>query len=162
MWWEHYGKAWFGGKDPADEVLAIAWMLAHAREGEMFRRTTVKAVAVARMVAWQIGLAASVTLTELAYGVERLFAARSDIEGDDGADGAQASASDWGSVIAYLCATYGQKPEHFLWEVNEAVAVEMMRKAPPPPGVPRPSETDGRYGEFVAVVDRIKARAVAT
>ena len=51
LWWETYGKNWF--TDPADEVLAIAWMLAIGHDENLMRTTTSKALCVARLVAWQ-------------------------------------------------------------------------------------------------------------
>lgn len=158
LWWEQYGKGWFGGKDPADEVLALAWMLAHGRDAKLFRETTKKAVAWARLLAWQLGLAASVTLNELAFGIQRLFG-QVDVDAVSGETFEAASEPDWGGALAQLCATYHRKPEYFLWEIGERAAMEMMQKAPPPPGCQRPSrDSQSRYGEFVDCVNAIKAK----
>lgn len=159
LWWERYGKKWYGGGGSVeDEVLALAWMLAHGRDADLFRRTTSKLKCDAHLIAWQIGLAASVTLPALAWGIQKLFG-----RFDETPDGATVEAStemDWGRVVAQLCATYHQKPDYFLWEIGEGVARDMLIKSPPPPGCSRPSdESISRYGDFVAVVRDVIANA---
>jgi hypothetical protein len=58
-----------------------------------------------------------------------------------------------------LCATYHQKPDYFLWEIGERAAVELLTKAPPPPGVPASADKglDG-FADFHAVVNGIIKR----
>jgi|GEM_PF-3618288 len=157
LWWDRYGKKWYGGKDPADEVVALAWMLSRPKDSALFRRLTCKAAADVCIVAWQVGLASSVTLEALAWGIQRLFG-RIDVDAASGAKIEAASEVDWGEVVAQLCATYHRKPEYFLWEIGEAAALELLKKAPPPPGCKRAGDdAQGRFADFAALVSRIIA-----
>jgi hypothetical protein len=159
LWWEEYGKKWYGGNSAEDEVLALAWMLAHSRDSKLFRRTTCKAVATAHLLAWQLSMAAGVTLNALAFGIQRLFG-QFDVDADSGEKIEAASEVDWGAVIAQLCATYHRPPEYYLWEIGEKVALELLSKAPPPPGCSRPSrESQAGFAEFVDVVNAIIAKS---
>lgn len=129
LWWERYGKKWYGGS-PEDEVLALAWMLAHGQDVALFRTLTTKWKCDARLIAWQMGLAASVTLPDLAWGIHRLFAQTATVGNKpDGEQFDAASEVDWGRAIARLCATYHQKPDYFLWEIGERAAVELLTNA---------------------------------
>lgn len=158
LWWDRFGERWFGNGTPQDQVVALAWMLAHARKPEVFERTRRKSVAVARIVAWQFGIAASVTPAQLAWGIRKIFAHVGDAEEAPQGNDESASEADWGGVIARLCAAYGRRPEYFLWEIGERMAAEMLEHARLP-GDPAPASNESRDGfaNFVRVVRKIIA-----
>lgn len=160
LWWQNYGQKWYGAAEAnADEVVALAWLLAHARDKAVLEACSTRWRASAAILAWQAGLAWSVTVGELAWGIDRLFGQRDYFELDAGRKEADsASASDWGSVVARLCATYHRAPEYFLWEIGENAALELLEKAPLPDGLRREAAASGReYAEFVQIVRHLKA-----
>ena len=157
LWWNKYGQKWYGG-DKADELVALAWMLANGRGENLFETATNRAAVSARIFAWQVKVAWSLTLRDLADGVLRLFESY-DVDAATGERFDAATEPDWGGVIAQLCATYHRKPEHFLWEMGERAAAELLEKQPPPPGVPRASaEAKSGFADFVAFKRRLAAK----
>lgn len=158
LWWKTYGEKWFAGKDTADELVALAWLLAHANDRKLLQSLTTRRAALRRIWSWQLGLPWGLTLEQLAWGVSRLFR-NEDIDADTGREYEAASPIDWGEPIARLCAIYHRPPEYFLWDVGERAAADMLKNAPPPPGCHRAEDQgDQVFRGFDTVVRRIIER----
>lgn len=160
LWWDTKAKAWFEGSD-SDAVIALAWMLANSNDQKLFARIKTKAQAIMAILKWQLGVASNVTLAQLAWGVTSVLNQRYVADLETGEGESLVVETDWGAVIAKLCATYHQPPEYFLWGLGERVAVELYMKAPRANG-----ETTNRdyaaelFGDvFLPVVNGIIARA---
>lgn len=163
LWWKKYGNEWYGGKADADEVVALAWLLAHSRDRAALESCTARWRASAAILAWQIGIAWKTTVGELAWGIDRLFGQRDYFAvGNEKKELDSASSVDWGGAVARLCATYHRPPEYFLWGIGEGAAIELLEKAPLPDGTCRDSaKADGRaFAEFRETIASIKRERI--
>lgn len=155
-WWEQFGKQWYEG-DNAAEVLAIAFCMAHGKSPEQFQGMTTKGRADLALVKWQTCINA--TLSQMAWGIDKVNG-QTDyvfIDSPNEVKSKSPSAVDWGDIIAKLCATYHQPPEHFLWRLSESAALELLAKAPAPFGYEKDSdgEKSRAFAEFREVVRHI-------
>jgi hypothetical protein len=166
VWWDRNGQRWFGGgSGDADETVALAWSLSNARRPDVFEWASSKWKAEASILKWSLGVASRVTVGDLAWGIVRLFGQMDvvDISSPNAAkvEIPSSSESDWGTVVARLCATYHRPPEDFLWKMSDTAAVELFRKSPLPDGTHPGADADAakRLGEFKEIVLHIKRRA---
>lgn len=155
-WWDNFGRVWYSG-DTVTEALVIAFCLAHAKQPDVFQRMNTKTRADIALVKWQSGIGA--TISQLAWGIDRINgnAERVDIETPNETKSKNASAVDWGEIVARLCATYHQTPEHFLWRISEREALELLAKAPAPFGAEKDGDNEKAraFAEFREVVRHI-------
>lgn len=162
IWWKNYGLDWYGNGSDEDQIVALAWMLANAKDAAMFERMTSKWRCTAAILGWQLKVAASVTFGELAWGITKVFGGRDPVESGSGekqGDAYLASSVDWGEIVARLCSAYHQRPEYFLWQIGENVAMEMLKNIPAENGRRHEDDEMKAFAEFREVVRVIKARA---
>ena len=113
VWWETYGAPAYAGQ-PREEVIGLAWMLAHSGEEEVFRRLT-SPQAVRRSVTWwALKLPWSVTPTDLAWGVTAVLGGR-ELPADARVE-VEASSTQWGELIAHLAHEYHADPAVVAWK----------------------------------------------
>jgi hypothetical protein len=137
MWWKAHGEGWYAGQGET-EVIAVAYCMANGRDADFLETVATKSRADASLVKWQLGTSSACTVAELAWGIDKV---NGQIDYVDIVTKAMSrklySATDWGDVIARLCATYQRPPEYFLWQIGERAAIEMLDKAPLPAGYDR-------------------------
>lgn len=163
LWWKQYGEKWFCSACDEDQVVAIAWMLSHARDKNKILAMTSRRRFIRELVKWQLGVSFRTTISELSWGIISVFGGRESISvGDKNKENCptQASSIDWGGAVARLCFYYGGNPEHYLWEIGEDAARELLEKAPRQDGTQREEEESERreYIEFLEIVRHMKSR----
>lgn len=133
LWWKEKGDAWYGD-DKSASVLALAYVMAHSKDAEAFKRLSTKGRADWHLVAWQATIGTSCTLSQLAWGIDKVLGQYDwvEINSVNERKVQAASATDWGDIIAKLCAAYHQPPEYFLWGLSEKASMELLAKAPSP------------------------------
>lgn len=131
LWWSNYASKWYDG-EAQSEMLCIAFMLAHAKQREVFEELTSKLKTDIALVKWQISLNTSCTLEQLAWGIDKVLGQHNyaEIDTPNEVKNLYPVSTDWGDIVARLCAAYNQKPEHFVWQASEALALDMLAKIP--------------------------------
>jgi len=159
LWWKECGKGYFEGEKESDQLVALAWMLAHAREPTAFDAATSRREAAKAIRKWLWKEVRGVTLAELAVAV-------GDVLGwDDGFDGGdlveagsgEGSSIDWGEYLASLCGGYHRPPEYFLWCCGAELVEELARKMPSPFGEVAKSADSTGFFRFRKTIERIKS-----
>ncbi len=113
LWWETYGVPAYEGQ-PREEVIGLAWMLAHARDEEIFRRTTSRAAVRRAVNRWAWRLPWNVTPTDLAWGVTAVLGGR-DLP-TVARVREEPSSGQWGELVAHLAHEYHADPGVVAWQ----------------------------------------------
>lgn len=131
LWWENYASKWYG-QEPTTEMLCIAFMLAHAKQQDVFESLTSRLKTNVALIKWQVSLSTSCTMEQLAWGVDKVLGQYNyqNVDSPNEVKIDFPKSIDWGDIIARLCAIYNQKPEFFIWNVSEKLALDMLAKAP--------------------------------
>lgn len=157
MWWNSYGDKWYS-EDKNTHVIAFAFCLANAKEKDLFSEMNSKVKADLKIVAWQSKTSSDCTITQLAWGIDKLNGQYDYIEisSPNETKVRNYSSTDWGVVIAKLCGAYHQPAEYFLWRLSQAAAIDMLINAPAPFGYTKEDNENAKYfGEFREVVAHI-------
>lgn len=158
MWWQEFGQRFFERESPSDQVLAVAWMLAHARRPEIFSRATTRREACKLVRSWIWGRVRGCTVKEIEAAVEKCLGERQ-ADTDSAVDGSAVSGAEWGDYIAGLCAGFHRPPEYFLWACSAKFVAELAQRLPSPLGeIARKSNSEG-FHRYRRTIDRIKADA---
>lgn len=160
MWWERYGSQWYSN-DQTAQILAIAFCMAHSRQPDAFKCILSKWRADLRLLAWQWSISA--TVNELAWGIDRISGSMDAVEIDTPNEVKNQSSAEWGEVIARLCATYGNTPEYYLYEISDADCATLLKNIPVV-GLEAEAKTEAHTrarGELREIIRHIKLRVRA-
>jgi hypothetical protein len=128
-WWEEYGRGWYSN-DGTLCALAIGYMCAYSRDKERIDALFSKARADKALFAFRMHLGTTCTTPELEHAIDILMP--TDQEPDDSKDESapwHVSASEYGGLIARLCALYKKMPIEFL-TIPASQCLELLKHAP--------------------------------
>lgn len=131
LWWETYGVPAFAGQ-PREEVIGLAWMLAHSRDEELFRCSTSRAAVRRAVNRWAWKLPWNVTPTDLAWGVTAVLGGR-DLPASARVR-EEGSSCQWGELVAHLAHEYHADPAVVAWQWPVARISDLSRATQKRPG----------------------------
>lgn len=154
LWWEEFGEPAFADNE-REAVIGLAWMLAHAEDEKLFRRTTSKRQVLRAVRWWAFRLPWHITPADLAWGVSAV------LDGPEPPPTARVktspSSATWGELVASVAHEYHLSPEEVAWRVPVAQLREMVCAAGRRNGGEDTAATEAfvRFREFVR---ELKAR----
>jgi hypothetical protein len=128
-WWKEYGRDWYG-VDGTLGALAVGYICAYSHEKERIDALFSKDRADKALFAFRMHLGTSCTTPELEQAIDILMP--TDQEPDDSKDESapwHVSASEYGGLIARLCALYKKMPIEFL-TIPANQCLELLKHAP--------------------------------
>lgn len=160
QWIDQCAEPWFGG-DKRWEVIAIAYILVHGRDPDVFAKlnTESSARSAIRRWMWTIPL----TFRQLAVGVDEYFAKREAVEVKTVKESEELDIrKHWGFVIPWLVRYYGGTEQDWLYRKSSAIFREMVNGLPQVMQSEAEKDTKfGRFSEFREAVCFIKRGRVA-
>jgi hypothetical protein len=112
VWYQELACGWWAG-EPERLFWALAFALAHARDGETLRACRTREAAAGMIREWSLGLGC--TREELEDGLDRVLPPCPDEAERKAARGA---AMDWGRLVAEIESASGLPAEHWVWRVS--------------------------------------------
>lgn len=159
LWWETYGAPAFAEK-PREEVIGLAWMLAHAGDADLFRRLSKPAAVLRAVKAWAWEIPWHVTPADLAWGVSAVLGAP-DVPLTARVQ-AEPSSAGWGELVAGVAHEYHLSPDEIAWRLPTSRVREMIKVANRRNGnTGADASSTEAFMAFRAYVRELKARAPA-
>lgn len=117
LWFNELASAWWA--DDRDGLFkALAWMMAHSRDRELFAMAATREAAAALIHDWALSL--TCTRAELEAAVDRTLPS---YDGKGGDEAAKRQAMDWPALITELEVATGLPARHWLWELSREATI---------------------------------------